>query len=557
MIEKIYKCIVGLPDIVYNRYVFLRRKPTYAEHIPEINGKIYMVSDKGAVSFGKDVRINSSLRSNPIGGSSRTILFAEPGAQIMIGNGVGISNSAIHASKSVIIGDNAMIGGDCKIYDTDFHSIFYDKRMQNIGTKAEPVVIGRGAFIGAGSMILKGVHIGEESVVAAGSVVTRDIPEKELWGGYSGQIYQEPRVKVCHILNSLLPSGAETMLANSINAWAGYEMHIIATGIELGDYADTLQTAGYIIHHIRKNNFISQHMAIINFLRELKPDVVHIHRESQECYYALDARCAGVKNIVRTIHNVFAFEGYLRFRRIITRAVGRMLGTKYVAISKSVYENEKTTFHNIPMRIIFNWCDESKYNFISQNDKEVYRKKNQIQGNTMVILTVGNCSPVKNHLLLLKAIKKLIVEEEADILYYHVGSGDEQEHEINYVKECHIENCVQFLGYTDPMEYMTLADLYVMPSLYEGVGISAMEAMFCGIPCLLTDVSGLKDFKSLNNEAIYYAGIDETDFYVKLRELYIDFQNGRLNNNQQLSAAAHLNYSMVNSVHQYMEVYQW
>lgn len=168
---------------IYNKIVFAFRKPVLLGDRPYINGKIYMVSDKGKIQFGEGVRINSSLESNPIGGSTRTILFAESGASIVIGNRVGISNSAIHASESIIIGDDVLIGGSCKIYDTDFHSVSYEERTNNTGVKKNEVIIEKGAFIGAGCYILKGVHIGKKSVIAAASVVTKDVPSGELWGG--------------------------------------------------------------------------------------------------------------------------------------------------------------------------------------------------------------------------------------------------------------------------------------------------------------------------------------------------------------------------------------
>lgn len=78
-----------------------------------------------------------------------------------------------------------MIGGNCKIYDTDFHSIDYTNRMKKPDptVKCEPVHIKQGAFIGACAVILKGVTIGEKSVVGAGSVVTKSIPDGEIWAG--------------------------------------------------------------------------------------------------------------------------------------------------------------------------------------------------------------------------------------------------------------------------------------------------------------------------------------------------------------------------------------
>lgn len=183
MIREYLKKIRTIPSDIYNKIVFFYRKPILYKNRPHINGRIYMVSDQQKIYFGENVRINSSLRSNPIGGSSRTILFAEPGASIKIGDRVGISNSALHASKSITIGNDVLIGGDCKIYDTDFHSTVYESRIKDIDIKSKEVVIEDGVFIGAGCYILKGVHIGEKSVVAAASIVTKNIPRGELWGG--------------------------------------------------------------------------------------------------------------------------------------------------------------------------------------------------------------------------------------------------------------------------------------------------------------------------------------------------------------------------------------
>lgn len=184
-IKRLVLTIKGMPSNIYNKFLFAYRRPIY-KSFPIINGKIHLVSEKGAVSFGENVKINSSLGSDPIGGSTRSILFAEPGAKIKIGDNVGISNTAIHAAQSVTIENDVMIGGDCRIYDTDFHSVKFENRMRkpDLTVKTSPVVIGEGAFIGASVMILKGVHIGKRSVVAAGSVVTKDIPPDQIWGGY-------------------------------------------------------------------------------------------------------------------------------------------------------------------------------------------------------------------------------------------------------------------------------------------------------------------------------------------------------------------------------------
>lgn len=150
----------------------------------KINGLI-VIRNKGEVRIGKKVKINSSKLKNIIGGDTRTSIVVHKGATFVIGKEVKISNSAFQCSNSITIGDYVMIGGSCKIWDTDFHSLIPEVRRTtpNEGAKKAPIVIGDNVFIGASSIIVKGVTIGENSIVAAGSVVSKDIPAYEIWGG--------------------------------------------------------------------------------------------------------------------------------------------------------------------------------------------------------------------------------------------------------------------------------------------------------------------------------------------------------------------------------------
>lgn len=100
---------------------------------------------------------------------------------MMIGAHVGMSGVCICAANSVEIGERTIIGADALITDTDFHSPLPDGRWSNdaAGT-SKPVAIGKGCFIGARAIILKGVTIGDGAVVAAGALVTRDVPAEHL-----------------------------------------------------------------------------------------------------------------------------------------------------------------------------------------------------------------------------------------------------------------------------------------------------------------------------------------------------------------------------------------
>ena len=173
---------IAIPEKIHNFIVLRRRKVECCGKV-NIRGRI-KIFGRGKIFFGKGVKINSKLAANPIGGDTQTVLFCDKGAELVVGNNTGMSNCAIVAKQSVTIGNNVKIGGSVKIYDNDFHAL--DATERNFGSdkpKCAPVVIKDGAFIGAFSIILKGVTIGENSIVGAGSVVTKNIPDNEIWAG--------------------------------------------------------------------------------------------------------------------------------------------------------------------------------------------------------------------------------------------------------------------------------------------------------------------------------------------------------------------------------------
>lgn len=139
---------------------------------------------ESSIIIGDNVCINSSMAANPIGGAYKTILNVRNKGRIIIANGVGISNAAIVSDSEVFIGEYSNIGAGTCIYDTDFHSLNPNIRLNgDTDIRTKPIHIGKYVFIGGQSMILKGVSIGDCSVVGAGSVVTKSIPAGEIWAG--------------------------------------------------------------------------------------------------------------------------------------------------------------------------------------------------------------------------------------------------------------------------------------------------------------------------------------------------------------------------------------
>lgn len=148
-----------------------------------LKGIPVIYNKKGAkFVIGACVTVKSSFLSNLVGLYSRTIIVTRvAGAEIVIGDHVGISGATIYARKGIYIGDNTAIGGNCKILDNDFHPVNEEERVKLLNSlaggdendliPAKEIYIGKNCFIGCNSIILKGTVLGDGCIVGAGAVV--------------------------------------------------------------------------------------------------------------------------------------------------------------------------------------------------------------------------------------------------------------------------------------------------------------------------------------------------------------------------------------------------
>lgn len=144
-------------------------------------------SKSSEFKIGNNFIMLSGNMFNALGRNIQTAFRIDNNAILEIGNDVGMSCVSIWCSKKIIIGNNVKIGADVIIFDSDMHSLsFLERRNQFTdakNAKRGAIFIGNDVFIGTRSIVTKGVSIGDKSIIAAGSIVTKDIPENEIWGG--------------------------------------------------------------------------------------------------------------------------------------------------------------------------------------------------------------------------------------------------------------------------------------------------------------------------------------------------------------------------------------
>jgi GT2 family glycosyltransferase/glycosyltransferase involved in cell wall biosynthesis len=289
------------------------------------------------------------------------------------------------------------------------------------------------------------------------------------------------------------------MMRVASDLWAehGVECEIVAVADAVGPYARTLEDAGYRIHRLSP---LAPRLltSFPRLLRAVKPDVVHLHVERANFWLALEALGSGAR-VVQTVHNCFPFRGALRMERTIQRRVLSKLGVDYAAVGPSVGLNEWRIFHN-PAEIIWNWCDLETFSQTTDADRDAARATLGLHNDDKVIVSIGNCAPVKSHESILRAMAT--ASTPSNVVYLHVGddSGEVGATERKLAASLGLGDRARFLGTVeDVWRVLHAADLFVMPSHYEGLGISAVEAVATGTPTLVTPVPGLRDVAALSS----------------------------------------------------------
>jgi acetyltransferase-like isoleucine patch superfamily enzyme len=151
-----------------------------------VYGKLLLnVHKKSTLKIGNNVVFRSKTQANYVGIYKPVSIAVEQNATLIIGDNSGFSGTSLYASRAITIGSFCNFGGNTAIWDTDFHPLDYHQRRNDdtATISSSPIIIGNDVFVGANSIIMKGVQIGDRAIIGAGSVVTKSIPSDEIWAG--------------------------------------------------------------------------------------------------------------------------------------------------------------------------------------------------------------------------------------------------------------------------------------------------------------------------------------------------------------------------------------
>lgn len=294
-------------------------------------------------------------------------------------------------------------------------------------------------------------------------------------------------MKVIQVMPEFALAGAEIMCENLVYGLQQQGVEVII--VSFYDYhsaiTDRLEKNGIrIIYLNKKPGFdFSLYKKLYMLFKTEKPDIIHTHRYVTR-YAIPSAICAKVKRKVHTIHTIAEKECGKAFRKL-NKIFFKRANVIPVALSgviqETIAQEYKIDKDKIP--VIFNGVDLSKCK----------PKKNYTINKKIRILHIGRFCEVKNHKGLVQAFEIFHRKYPNSILQL-IGDGELREEIQALVNEVGLSENVEFLGLQDKVyEYLCEADIFTLPSLYEGIPMTIIEAMATGLPIVATNVGGIPD----------------------------------------------------------------
>lgn len=355
-------------------------------------------------------------------------------------------------------------------------------------------------------------------------------------------------MKVIQIMPEFGLAGAETMCENLTYELKKQGIDVVV--ISLYDFhspiTERMESAGIKVCYLNKKPRLDLSMIykLYRIFKEEQPDAIHTHRYVMQ--YAIPAAILGrVKHRVHTVHNIAEKENS-KIARKFNKLFYKFAHVIPVALSGKIQDTIVAEYHirkeKIP--VIYNGIDFSKC-----QPKTDYSIEENFK-----ILHIGRFSEQKNHIGLLKAFY-LFHEKFPNCMLYLIGDGEKRNKAEQFVNKHGISNCVKFLGVqSNVYGYLHDADLFTLPSLYEGIPMTLIEAMGTGVPIVATDVGGVTDMLT-NYDNSLLTTLDTLDICSAFIKYAQDESLRRIHGEKVKDLA--FKFSSKTMAQKYVEVYQY
>lgn len=307
----------------------------------------------------------------------------------------------------------------------------------------------------------------------------------------------------------------------------GHEIHVAANGEEVVEgvsrqFNVNIQRSPYRLENI------NAYRQLKNIIEQEKYDIVHCHTPMGGILGRLasnDVRKKGTK-VIYTCHGFHFCKGGPIKNWILYYPVEKFMA-RYtdiiITINKEDYRVAEK--YNIKKKYYIPGIGLDIKRF--KSNQESYNAKDKraeigVEKDKTLIVSVGDLTKRKNHKIVIEALADL---KELEFKYVICGKGVEESNLKAIVKKLNMEDRVIFLGYrTDIKEILRVADVFVFPSLWEGLGIAGIEAMAMGVPVIASNRHGIKDYAIHNKTALLCNPNSSKEFSTAIERIMTDKQ---------------------------------
>ena len=367
---------------------------------------------------------------------------------------------------------------------------------------------------------------------------------------------------IAHIVFSFDVGGLENGVVNLINdSDSNKYRHVIICLSHYTDFFKKIKKADVQIFSLNKKpgkDFLMFYR-LYKLLRQLKPDIVHTRNlATLECQ--LPAFLAGVNSRVHGEHgwDIFDVSGTNKKYQLLRRFFVPIV-QQYIALSKEsvTYLSDKIHVNKDKINHIYNGVDTQKF-FRSKKDLSVL-PDNFCHEENIVFGTVGRMAEVKNQLFLVNAFINLVElhpEYRNISRLVIVGDGVLLETAKKIVKEKQLEKIVFFAGESNQVDqFMKSFDVFILPSLAEGISNTILEAMSTSLPVIATNVGGNNDLV-IEQKTGFLVPVNDIDALTEKMKTYLE--NKELIQLHGCAARSRIekDFSIKKMVSSYMQIYQ-
>ena len=304
------------------------------------------------------------------------------------------------------------------------------------------------------------------------------------------------KTRILHLITRLPVGGAERLLVSTLANLDSTRFESIVCCIqdrgELADEVEALSIPVVALGLMRTKRFDLKIVpALLDLIKKYRIDIVHSHLYHANLYGRLAAKRAQVPSII-SIHNTYVLRKW--YRHLINRLLSRSTA-RIVAVSEDI-RRDVVRFDKVPEEKIVtlpNGIDLDRVR--TELTRDEARARLGYDHASFLIGVVGRLEQQKGHIHLIRSFASLVRHEDTgtqkNLRLLIVGDGRLRKDLEVAVISLGISERVSFLGTrSDMAEILRALDLFVMPSLWEGLSLAMLEGMAAGLPVIISDVGG-------------------------------------------------------------------